>query len=86
LLSNYAVSIEKNSGDVRMINEYRAVTGMGIGRGNRIIRRKPAPVPLCPPKILHDLTEYRSRAAAVGSRRLKEDELGRKQLLIEILV
>jgi hypothetical protein len=25
--------------------------GMKIGRGNRSIRRKPAPAPLCPPQI-----------------------------------
>jgi hypothetical protein len=25
--------------------------GMNIGRGNRSTRRKPAPVPLCPPQI-----------------------------------
>jgi hypothetical protein len=27
-----------------------------IGRGNRSTRRKPVPVPLCPPQIPHDLT------------------------------
>jgi hypothetical protein len=27
------------------------------GRGNRITRRKPAPVPLCPPQIPHDPTQ-----------------------------
>jgi hypothetical protein len=27
-----------------------------IGKGNRSTRRKPAPVPLCSPQILHDLT------------------------------
>jgi hypothetical protein len=47
-----------------------AVDGMRIGRGNRSTRRKPAPVPLCPPQILHDLTWAQIRAAAVGSRRL----------------
>jgi hypothetical protein len=30
--------------------------GMMIGRGNRSTRRKPVPVPLCPPQIPHDLT------------------------------
>jgi hypothetical protein len=30
--------------------------GMMIGRGNRSTRRKPAPVPLYPPQIPHDLT------------------------------
>jgi hypothetical protein len=40
---------------------------MRIGRGNRSTQRKPAPVPLYPPQILHDLTRTRTRAAAVGS-------------------
>jgi hypothetical protein len=43
-----------------------AIGGMKIGRGNRSTWRKPAPMPLCPPQIPHDLT----RAAAVGNRRL----------------
>jgi hypothetical protein len=33
-----------------------AVGGMGIIRGNRSTRRKPAPVPLCPPQVPHDQT------------------------------
>jgi hypothetical protein len=32
--------------------------------------RKPVPAPLCPPKIPHDLTRARTRAAVVGSQRL----------------
>jgi hypothetical protein len=28
-----------------------AIGGMKIGRGNQNTRRKPAPVPLCPPQI-----------------------------------
>jgi hypothetical protein len=40
---------------------------MRIGKGNRSTRRKLAPVPLGPP---HVLTWARTRAAAVGSRRL----------------
>jgi hypothetical protein len=43
---------------------------MRIGRGNRSTRRKPAPVPLCPPQIPHDLTRPGTRAPRVGSRRL----------------
>jgi hypothetical protein len=31
--------------------------GMMIGKGNRSTRRKPAPVPLCPPQVPHDFTE-----------------------------
>jgi hypothetical protein len=46
-----------------------AIGGM-LGRGNRNTRRKPAPVPLCPPQIPHDLTRARTRDAAVESRRL----------------
>jgi hypothetical protein len=41
----------------RMIDDdYGAAGGMRIGKGNRSTRRKPAPVPLCPPQIPHDLT------------------------------
>jgi hypothetical protein len=52
----------------RMIDddECGAVGGMRIGRGNRSTRRKPAPVPLCPPQIPYNQT----RAAVVGSRQL----------------
>jgi hypothetical protein len=41
-----------------------------FGRGNWRTSRKPVSVPLCPPQILHDLNRARTRAAAVGSRRL----------------
>jgi hypothetical protein len=55
----------------RMIDDdYGAVGGMRIGRGNRSTRRKPVPVPRCPPQITHELTWDQTRAAAVGSRRL----------------
>jgi hypothetical protein len=56
----------------RMIDddECEAVGGMRIGRGNRSTQRKPAPAPLCPPQIPHNLTWARTRAATVGSRRL----------------
>jgi hypothetical protein len=46
-----------------------AIGGM-IARVNRNIRRKIAPVPLCPPQIPHDLTQARIRAATMGSQRL----------------
>jgi hypothetical protein len=36
--------------------EYGEFCGMMIGRVNRSTRRKPAPVPICPPQIRHDLT------------------------------
>jgi hypothetical protein len=42
-------------------DEYRAVDGM-IGKGIQSTQRRPAPVPLCPPQIPHDLTQ----AALVG--------------------
>jgi hypothetical protein len=44
------------------------IDGM-IGRGNRSTRRKPAPVPLCPPQTPH-ATRTRTRTATVGSQRL----------------
>jgi hypothetical protein len=44
------------------------ISGM-IGKGNRSTRRKPTPVPLCPPQIPRD-SRTRTRAAAVGSQRL----------------
>jgi hypothetical protein len=56
---------------LRMIDdECEAVGGMRIDRGNRNSRRKPTPVPQCPPQIPHYLTWAWTRAAAVGSRRL----------------
>jgi hypothetical protein len=45
------------------------IGGMMIGRGERSTRRKPAPVPLCPPQTPHT-ARTRTRAAAVGSQRL----------------
>jgi hypothetical protein len=50
--------------------ECGAVGGMRIGRGNRSTWRKPAPVPPSPTQIPYDMTWARTRAAAVGSRRL----------------
>jgi hypothetical protein len=44
-------------------------TGEMIGRGNRSTRRKPAPVPFCPPQTPH-AARMRTRGAAVGSQRL----------------
>jgi hypothetical protein len=40
-----------------------------IGRGNRSTRRKPAPVPLCPPQTPH-AAWTQTQAAAMGSQRL----------------
>jgi hypothetical protein len=39
-----------------------------IGMGSRSTRRKPAPVPLCPPQTPH-AARTRTRAASVGSQR-----------------
>jgi hypothetical protein len=44
----------------------REIGGM-IGRGNRSTRRKPAPVPLCPPQAPR-AARTRTRAAAVGNQ------------------
>jgi hypothetical protein len=49
--------------------DYGEIGEMMIGKGNRSIRRKPAPVPLCPPQTPH-AAHTRTRAAAVGSQRL----------------
>jgi hypothetical protein len=40
-----------------------------IGRGTRSTRRKPAPMPRCPPQTPH-AARTRTRAATVGSQRL----------------
>jgi hypothetical protein len=50
-----------------MIDDERgAVGGVNIGRGNQSTGRKPAPVPLFPPQIPHDLMDW-TLGAAVGS-------------------
>jgi hypothetical protein len=55
----------------RMVDdECGAVGGMRIGRRNRSTRRKPAPMPFCPPQTPHVLTSARTRVSTVGSRRL----------------
>jgi hypothetical protein len=54
----------------RMINEYGAVGGMRIGRGNWSTSWDPAPVPFCPPQIPHDLTWDQTQAVAVRSQQL----------------
>jgi hypothetical protein len=46
------------------------IGGMMIGKGNRGNRRKPAPVPLCPPQTPTYSARARTRAAAVGSQQL----------------
>jgi hypothetical protein len=64
-------------------DECGAVGGMRIGRGNRSTRRKPTLVPLCPPQMPHDLTCARTRAAAVGSRRLTAWAMARPLIHLE---
>jgi tetrahydromethanopterin S-methyltransferase subunit G len=59
------------------------ISGM-IGRGNRSTRRKPAPVPLCPPQTPH-AARTRTRSAAVGSQRLTAWATARPPLLQRIL-
>jgi hypothetical protein len=48
--------------------DHGEIGGMIIGRGNRNIRRKPGPGPLCLPQTPH-AARTRTRAAAVGSQR-----------------
>jgi hypothetical protein len=50
--------------------ECGTVGGMRIDKGNRSTRRKPTPVPFCPPQIPREETRARTWTAAVGSRRL----------------
>jgi hypothetical protein len=50
-------------------DDYDGEIGGMICRGNRSTRRKPAPVPLCPPQTPH-AAWARTRAAAVESQRL----------------
>jgi hypothetical protein len=53
---------------VQRRRQYRAVGAMRIGRGNRSTRRKPAPFPLCPPEIPHDLIRVWTSDVAVEDR------------------
>jgi hypothetical protein len=61
-LSSLATSATNWPYQPRMIdNECGAVDGMRIGKGNKSTRRKPAPVPLRPLQIPHDLRSYPGR-------------------------
>lgn len=51
-------------------DEDGALGGMRIGRINRAICRKSAPMSFYPPQIPHNITWDRTLSAAVGSRRL----------------
>jgi hypothetical protein len=54
---------------VPALGDYDGEIGGMIARGNWSTRRKPAPVPLCPPQTPH-AARTRTRAATVGSQRL----------------
>jgi hypothetical protein len=54
--------------------------GMMIGKGNRSIRRKPAPAPHCPPQIPLNQTRVWTQAAAVGRQRLTAWAMARPSL------
>jgi hypothetical protein len=58
-------------------DECVAVGGIKISRGNESTRRKPVPMPLSLPQIPHDLSQARTRAAAVGTRRLTAWDMAR---------
>jgi hypothetical protein len=51
-----------------MIDQYGAIGGMRISRGNRSPLRKSAPLPLCPPQIPLNLTWDWTWATVMGSR------------------
>jgi hypothetical protein len=51
-------------------DECGATGTMNEWQRNRSTRRKPGPLPLCPPQISHDLSRDRTRTSAVESRRL----------------
>jgi hypothetical protein len=53
--------------------------------GEPTSRRKPAPVPLCPPQIPPDLPWTRTRAASVGSRRLTAWAMARPSPFVTLL-
>jgi hypothetical protein len=54
----------------------------GIDRGKqKNSRKKPVPVPLCPPQIPHGLTRDRTRASAVGGRRLTAWAMARPHVM-----
>jgi hypothetical protein len=65
-------------------DECWAVGGMRIGTRNRSTRRKPAPVPLCPPRIPHDLTW--ARTATVASRWLTAWAMARPFMKLHVAV
>jgi hypothetical protein len=65
--------------------ECGAVSEMTIDSGNWNTRRKPAPVPLCPLQIPHDLTWPGTRTAAVGSQCLTTWAVARARWEVTLL-
>jgi hypothetical protein len=55
---------------VMMTDDECGAVGGILGRGNWSAQRKPAPVPLCPPQIPHDLTWVWTWAAMMRSWQL----------------
>jgi hypothetical protein len=64
------------------MNVERSVEWELTGKADVLGERKPAPVPLCPPQIPHDLTWAQTRAAAVGSRRLTACTMAQPYVII----
>jgi hypothetical protein len=56
----------------QMMDEYGPFGEIQIGRWNWSTRRKPAPVPLCPPQIPHDLTWEKTQATTMRTRWLTD--------------
>jgi hypothetical protein len=50
------------------------------------LEEKPVPVPLCPPQIPHGLTRDRTRASAVGGRRLTAWAMARPYYVVTTAV
>jgi hypothetical protein len=65
---------------LQMMNVEQSVEWELAGK-TEVLGGKPAPMPLCPPQIPHDLTWARTRAAAVGNRRLTAWAMARPLLI-----
>jgi hypothetical protein len=51
------------------VDDFGAVSGVHEARSTGSTPSKPAPLPLCPPQIPHDLTQTRTRSNSVGTWR-----------------
>jgi hypothetical protein len=65
-------------------DEYEALGGMRIGRGNRSILRKFSKMPLCPPQIQLGLAWGWNRNAALGSRWLTAWTMARSHVVLHV--